>query len=365
MTIEYALLLIDRIARYCSDLNLGHFNICLHGGEPTLWPLAHFDRFLSYASEVQASHGLHFSLSLQTNGYAISKPLIRLLDHYGVSIGISLDGPIDLHDSVRRTRGGGATYQQIIASVDQILDQGYPEHLMGFLAVAHPQIKPADFLAWANELPVRRLDLLWPMEFNHDHPPWWKAGLQNYIASPTYGVWFADVFTEWFRKDDPSLLIRTFVEAVSLMIDRSQPHGDDLVNDGLPLFVVNTDGRYEYHDYLRGIADGACNSGMNLSQHSLDTFASGPVMSRYLQLNSMLPAICRICPDVDICGGGFLPGRMSARNLPFPIGPSVMCFDQSYYLQRVRSLVFRRTGDEAPSIYILPPTFSAQVFDET
>jgi len=51
------------------------------------------------------------SQSIQTNGTLIDRRWCDLFRKYNVDIGLSLDGPPDVHDSRRRTRSGSGSYQ--------------------------------------------------------------------------------------------------------------------------------------------------------------------------------------------------------------------------------------------------------------
>ena len=344
MSLSTARRAIDEIITYCDDVGRPTFTICLHGGEPTLWPEDSFAALLSYIRKAEDRYGVALTVALQTNGYRIPRSLIDLWITFGVSIGISIDGPRDHHDLNRRLRSGVPTYDVIMRSVDQLLASGYPPQSLGFLSVAQPSLNPEEYLRWADSLPVRRVDVLWPMSHNHDNPPWLQEGLSKYIEHPTYGTWFADLFELWFRKDDPTLEIRGFMDLVGVLLGAAS-HGDQLVNDRLPIFGIDTDGTYCYHDYVRGVADGACVSGLNIYSASLSDLAADPVMAYYLKLGDALPSVCTECKHVGVCGGGFLPGRLSASRAPYTAGRSVYCFDQYKLFERVRELVFERPSE--------------------
>ena len=77
------------------------------GGEPTLMGLDFFRR----AVELQRRHappGLRITNTLQTNGTRLTSDWGGFLRDEGFLVGISIDGPADLHDRYRRdARGRG------------------------------------------------------------------------------------------------------------------------------------------------------------------------------------------------------------------------------------------------------------------
>jgi len=307
-----------------------------HGGEPTLWPLQQFIKLFDSAEAIRA-RGLHLNLSIQSNGYDLNPELIDLLAKHQVSIGISLDGPRAFNDSRRITHDKGGSYEKVLQNLKLLSEEKNAKIFGGVLCVANPEIPPAEFLSWVNLLPIKRIDVLWPMEFNYSNRPWSKDGFESYCKKPKYGIWFAELFRLWFEQDDPSLEIRIFMESLCIFLG-SQRHADMLVNDTLDTLVVNTDGGIEYHDYLRPAGDGVTRTIYNIQSHSLDEVFKDNLFQYLHNLGSHLPSECTSCPYVRVCGGGFLPGRM-ARDSKFPSHRSVLCPDQYEFFKSIYELI--------------------------
>ena len=51
---------------------------------------------------------------IQTNGLLIDDAWARFLGQEGFSVGLSIDGPADLHDAFRVTAEGGATHALVV-----------------------------------------------------------------------------------------------------------------------------------------------------------------------------------------------------------------------------------------------------------
>lgn len=107
-----ALLCLDRVQEHLSSHGERSFNVTLHGGEPTLWPLASFRQLLRRAEAIRAA-GLDLRVSMQTNAVRIPPGLLELLAEHDVPLGISIDGPQSYNDSTRVTHGGGGSYDQV------------------------------------------------------------------------------------------------------------------------------------------------------------------------------------------------------------------------------------------------------------
>jgi uncharacterized protein len=77
-----------------------------HGGEPLLRGRAFFEEILAEQSRIPAQ--VHYSNAVQTNATHLTDDLLDFLVLNGISIGLSLDGPAAMNDSVRRFQGSSA-----------------------------------------------------------------------------------------------------------------------------------------------------------------------------------------------------------------------------------------------------------------
>ena len=333
---------LRRIGEHMAHHSVKKFSLVLHGGEPTLWPFESFRALLEDIAALRQRTG-HLDVSLQTNAYRFDPDLLHLLSEHGVSVGISIDGPKPYHDRYRVDHRGEGTYDRVMATVEQMLDQGYKHLIGGFLTVANPDIPPTEYLDWVRRLPVPRASVLWPIEFNYDNPPWTAQTFDDYIRKPPYGLWFAELFREWWRRDDPQIYIRLFFDVIHRVLG-GRTHGDSIGNDVNDMLVINTDGAIEYPDYYRAHADGGSRTSYTIFDHSLGDLAHDPVFNFNLHMADFLPEPCTRCPHQNLCGGGFLPGRMSKGSLP-PQHKSVLCFDHYYFYTTVQEILAPHLGN--------------------
>lgn len=345
MDAQTASRLLDRICEYHPRDSDQAFSIVLHGGEPMLWQERHLLDWLDLVVQ-KRRQGWKLDVAVQTN---LVKPLSRAaIDAFhrtGVSLGISLDGPRQMNDAVRIDHLGRGTYDRVMENVSRLIASGDGALVGGFLSVANTAIPPAQYLEWVRSLPVSRVDLLWPIEYNWRNPPWGIFPRKEYEREPRIGNWFARMFKAWWELDDPAVHIRLFRNLVDLALGIPD-HIDMLVNDSYNMFVVNTDGGYEYPDYLRVVADGAARTSFNVDDHAIDSLHGDRGFSRLLALGNELPQDCTACRHRAVCGGGFLPGRSDAQDF-ISTRQSVLCADQmrffDFALQTIRDALLQRT----------------------
>ena len=77
------------------------------GGEPTLMGLDFFERSIQYVKKYQRP-GQQVLYTIQTNGTLLDEAWCAFLKANRVLVGLSVDGPRELHDAYRVDKGGKA-----------------------------------------------------------------------------------------------------------------------------------------------------------------------------------------------------------------------------------------------------------------
>lgn len=86
---EYAQKIIDIAVKEFDEIK-----IVFHGGEPTLWGKYNIQSVLDYERKIKYKNPhIKFENSIQTNGLLIDDEWISLFKDYGVTVGVSYDGP--------------------------------------------------------------------------------------------------------------------------------------------------------------------------------------------------------------------------------------------------------------------------------
>jgi uncharacterized protein len=87
------------------------------GGEPTLLGVEFFEKALQYQKQY-APPGVEVQNCLQTNGTLLDEEWCRFLAAEDFLVGISIDGPRELHDAFRSTRADGPTYDRVMEGLE-------------------------------------------------------------------------------------------------------------------------------------------------------------------------------------------------------------------------------------------------------
>jgi uncharacterized protein len=89
--------------------------IAWQGGEPTLMGLDFFRRSVELQKKY-AKPGTRIENTFQTNGILLNDEWCHFFHENNFLIGLSLDGPKELHDAYRKDKGGHGTFERVVAA---------------------------------------------------------------------------------------------------------------------------------------------------------------------------------------------------------------------------------------------------------
>jgi uncharacterized protein len=85
-------------------------DVAWHGGEPLVVPLKWYENAFELM-ENRRPAALELKHRFQTNGLLVDEAWARFFARTKARVGLSIDGPAELHDANRRTRRGAGTHQ--------------------------------------------------------------------------------------------------------------------------------------------------------------------------------------------------------------------------------------------------------------
>lgn len=178
-------------------------SFCWQGGEPTLAGIDFYRKAIRY----QSMFKLPFQIienSLQTNGILIDDRWASFLSRYDFLVGVSLDGPREVHDLYRRNRGGVGSYEAVIRCIDTL--RRYSVKFNILTVVNNLNVKdPKGLYRFMVGMSFKYLQFIPCVERN----PY--GGITDYSVAPgDYGRFLCEVFDEWFNDGNPETYVRDF-----------------------------------------------------------------------------------------------------------------------------------------------------------
>ncbi|MCL5998592.1 MAG: anaerobic sulfatase maturase [Chloroflexi bacterium] len=270
------------------------------GGEPTLMGLDFFKRAIEYQRKY-CKPGMRVFNALQTNGTTLDAEWCRFLHDNDFLIGLSLDGPRELHDTYRVDKGGKPTFERVMAAARLMQQHQVEFNILTTVHAAnagHP-IEVYRFLR--DEVKTRFVQFIPIVERANDTG--FQEGDQVTKRSVTgrqYGDFLIAIFDEWVRHDVGRVYVQIFDVALAAWL--GQRPGlcifDETCGQALAMEhngdVYSCDHFVEPRHKLGNIVD-----------IPLIEMVSSPQQWRFGQAKrDSLPRYCRECEVRFVCNGG-------------------------------------------------------------
>ncbi len=268
----------------------GHASLSWQGGEPLLAGLDFYKRAVS----LQEAHGRGHVVSnaFQTNGTLLSEDWAKFFRRYKFLVGISLDGPADLHNAYRRTRPGGPTFDVAMKGLS-VLKQGHVEFNALCVVTDLSAGRWKDIYAFFAGEDIRYLQFVPCRERDAAG----NAAPFN-VGANQYGEFLCRMFDLW-KADFPNVYIRLFN---SVLATRLGGEGGfcTLGPRCAEYVVVEYNGDVYPCDFFveKSMLLG------NLMVASLAKIVESTALEEFARAKTRLAQECRDCPWLDLCFGG-------------------------------------------------------------
>jgi uncharacterized protein len=118
-------LLAQHIRQYIEAQTGDEVVFSWQGGEPTIMGLPFFESVVALQARYQKP-GQVIHNDLQTNGVLLNAEWVAFLKQHHFQVGLSLDGPRDLHDKYRPTKGGTPTFDKVMQAAAMLAQAEVP-----------------------------------------------------------------------------------------------------------------------------------------------------------------------------------------------------------------------------------------------
>lgn len=193
-------------------------NFTWHGGEPMIRPLSYYKKVVRW--QRRYAEGKAILNCLQTNGTLLTPEWCRFLHDEGWLVGISIDGPQDMHDAYRMKRNGGPTWEKVMQGIEML---GRYEVEWNAMAVVNDitAARPLDFYRFfRDEIECRYLQFTPVVERIRRHEDGRHLAHvmdgDEYAVAPfsvtpeAWGSFLCTMFDEWYNNDVGEMFVQTF-----------------------------------------------------------------------------------------------------------------------------------------------------------
>ncbi len=188
---------------FCSHQN--EIEFIWHGGEPLL-ARKEFYREVVRLQEVWRSRDKKIANFLQTSGVLVDEEWSRLLAQLGFHVGVSLDAPAAVHDTLRVMGNGFSSLKKTLDGIIQLEKFGIFNGVSCCVGKSNHE-HPEEVINYFLEHGIKSIKFLRI-----------KGDSQEVISADQYATFMIKVFNIWLELDDPALEIRDIKSIVDLLL---------------------------------------------------------------------------------------------------------------------------------------------------
>ncbi len=305
----------EYIKQYIQSQTVPEISFAWQGGEPTLLGVDYFRKVIELQQKYAG--GKPITNALQTNGTLLDDEWCEFFAKHKFLIGLSIDGPRELHDKYRVDKKQQPTFDAVMRGIELLKKHGCDFNTLTVVNRANSQ-KPLEvyrflkeigsgyvqFIPLVERLPQTRLKVL-GFDFAEPPDPSMPANDPESpvtswsVESRQYGKFLCAIFDEWVRND----VGRVFVQLFDVALGNWMGMGSSLCvfaeKCGKALAVEHNDDLYScdhyvYPQYKLG----------NLMKQSLGDMVNSPQQEKFGNDKlDTLPDYCKKCEVRFACNG--------------------------------------------------------------
>ncbi len=179
-----------------------------HGGEPTVLGLDYFRRIVALQRKHQPPDRSIVN-GIQTNGTLLDEDWCRFLAREGFTVGLSLDGPPEMHDLYRVTKDQKPTHEQTMRGYKLLQKHGVYTDIL-CVVNAHNVQFPLQVYRFFKQNNAQYITFLPMVEPQQDT----RGGVSPIsVPAEAWGAFLCAIFDEWRDQDIGRVKVQIFEEA--------------------------------------------------------------------------------------------------------------------------------------------------------
>jgi len=339
------------IKQYIEGQDRGEVVFSWQGGEPTLLGIDFFQKAVELQQKYKKPNQ-RVENDLQTNGTLLDDEWGAFLKKNNFLVGLSIDGPRELHDLYRVAKDGKPTFDKVFGAAQMLHRHRVPFNTLSVIHRVNAR-KPLDVYRFLkNDVRPREMQFIpcvEPKVFRNVAPQRWDLetlpvqdsaaahpGTPNSIVTDwsvdpdEWGYFLCKIWDDWYRRDIGRVFVNHFENAVAVWMGKDSQmciyhefcgKGVALEHDG-SLYACD---HYVYPEYKLGNIRETSSSRMVFSQQQ-QQFGFNKFQS--------LPSQCLECRYLFACNGECPKNRMIRTHAGEP-GLNYLCSGLQKFWQHI------------------------------
>jgi uncharacterized protein len=343
------------IQQYIEAQKMPEINIAWQGGEPTLMGLEFFQKSVDLAQKYQKPQ-TQISYSMQTNGTKLDDEWGAFLKEYNFLVGISIDGPKDIHDHYRVDKGGRGSFDQVMRGLEFLKKHQVDFNILCTVHAGNGDHPLEVYRFFRDELEAEFIQFIPIVE--RDNQTGFQEGsrvTKRSIKGKQYGQFLSAIFDEWVKTDVGRVYVQLFDIALGAWVGAPPAVCVFAPTCGDALAMEHNGDLYACDHYV----EPNYFLGNILEENMLELVASDQQRQFGRDKLESLPKYCQECEVRFVCHGG-CPKNRFIKTPDGEEGLNYLCagykhfFNHIDFPMRIMAYLLRQNRAPADVMHILP-----------
>jgi uncharacterized protein len=270
-------------------------NFSWHGGEPTVLGLDYFRKIVA----LQRKHtppNRRITNGIQTNGTLIDEEWCRFFAAAGFAVGLSLDGPQEMHDRYRLTKDRKPTHKQAMRGYNLLRRYGIPCDILCVVNANNVQY-PTRVYRFFKQIKAQYVSFLPLVEPQPDT----EGGVSHRtVPAEAFADFLCAIYDEWLSQDIGRIQVQIFEEAARTALGHEHALCVFRKTCG-DVPVIEHNGDFFSCDHFVDVEHRLG----NIREAPLVELLESPAQRSFGQAKlDTLPRYCQTCEVLALCNGG-------------------------------------------------------------
>jgi uncharacterized protein len=293
-------LLIEYLRQLLQSHRTPEVTVAWQGGEPTLMGLDFFRRAMSLVEQFRRPEQT-IEHTIQTNCTLIDDEWASFLAEHDFLVGVSVDGPCEMHDAYRVDKGGKPTFDRVMRGLDRLKAHGVRWNALTTVHRANEEHPLGVYRFLRDELGAEHIQFIPIVERpTQVGVPVGDTVTDRSVSPAGYGKFLIDVFEDWVRRDVGRVFVQMFDSTLASFVGVPGSLCVHSETCGTALALEHNGDLYSCDHFV----DPEHFLGNIGSRHMLELVASPQQQAFGDAKRDSLPAYCRACDVRFACHGG-------------------------------------------------------------
>ena len=204
--------------QYINATQISEITFSWQGGEPTLMGIEFFKKALESQKKHKKS-GMQIYNTIQTNGILLNDEWCQFFRENNFLVGISIDGPKELHNAYRKDKEGNPSFNKVIPAIRLMQKHGVEFNILATVNKLNADYPIEVYKFFKEEIGAQFIQFIPIVELEIEDSEGNNNVSNESVLPEQYGDFLITIFDEWVKNDVGKVYVQIFDAALASWVD--------------------------------------------------------------------------------------------------------------------------------------------------